>query len=33
VRAIFDGFEIEAIDCTYSIAGGVGKKVREVIIS
>lgn len=33
VREIFDGFEIEAVDCTYSIAGGVGKKVKEVVIS
>lgn len=33
VRDIFRGFEIEAIDCLYSIAGGVGKKVNEVLIS
>lgn len=33
VRAIYKSFEIEAVDCTYSIAGGVGKKVKEVIIS
>ncbi|EDQ34307.1 Site-specific DNA methylase [Hoeflea phototrophica DFL-43] len=33
VRAIFKGFAIKAIDCTYSIAGGVGKKVKEVIVS
>lgn len=33
VRDIFGGLEIEAIDCLYSIAGGVGKKVKEVLIS
>ncbi|PWV97691.1 site-specific DNA-adenine methylase [Hoeflea marina] len=33
VREIFKGFEIDRIDCTYSIAGGVGQKVKEVIIS
>ncbi|WP_417436617.1 DNA adenine methylase [Hoeflea sp.] len=33
VREIFNGFDIEAVDCTYSVAGGAGKKVREVIIS
>lgn len=33
VREIFKGFDIEAVDCTYSISGGAGKKVREVIIS
>jgi DNA adenine methylase len=32
VREIFSGFEIEAVDCTYSISGGAGKKVREVVI-
>jgi DNA adenine methylase len=33
VHAIFKGFKIEVIDCTYSIAGGAGKKVKEVIVS
>ena len=33
VREIFEGFGIEAVDCTYSISGRAGKKVREVIIS
>jgi DNA adenine methylase len=33
VREVFRVFEIEAVDCTYSIAGGAGKKVREVIVS
>lgn len=33
VREIFKSFTIEAVDCTYSISGGAGKKVREVIIS
>ncbi|PHR18698.1 MAG: DNA methyltransferase [Hoeflea sp.] len=33
VREIFSGFEIETVDCTYSISGGVGKKVKEVVIS
>lgn len=33
VRMIFKGFDIEAIDCTYSIAGGAGKKVKEVIVT
>lgn len=32
VRRIFADFAIEAVDCTYSIKGGVGKKVTEVII-
>ncbi len=29
----FAGFEIETVDCTYSVAGGKGKAVKEVIIS
>lgn len=33
VREIFRGFEIGSIDCTYSISGGAGKKVREVIVT
>lgn len=33
VREIFKDFSIETVDCTYSIAGGAGKKVKEVIVS
>lgn len=33
VREIFKGYDIEAVNCTYSISGGVGKKVKEVVIS
>lgn len=33
VREIFSGFQIEMVDCTYSIAGGVGKKVKEVVVT
>lgn len=33
MREVFKCFEIEAADCTYLIAGGVGKKVKEVIIT
>lgn len=33
VRETFSGFKIETVDCRYSIAGGKGKAVKEVIIS
>ncbi|MEZ5790520.1 MAG: DNA adenine methylase [Nitratireductor sp.] len=33
VRDIFSRFKMDTVDCTYSIAGGVGKKVKEVVIS
>ncbi|MCB1463270.1 MAG: DNA adenine methylase [Nitratireductor sp.] len=33
VRETFAGFAIESVDCTYSISGGKGKAVREVMIS
>ena len=29
----FRSFAIEEVDCTYSVSGGAGKKVREVIIT
>lgn len=29
----FRAFSIEEVDCTYSVSGGAGKKVRELIIS
>jgi hypothetical protein len=33
VRKIFSAFKITGVDCHYSIAGGKGKKVKELIIS
>ncbi len=33
VRRIFAGFAVEMVDCSYSIKGGVGKKVTEVIVT
>ena len=33
VRDTFAGFAIETVDCTYSIKGGKGKAVKEVLIS
>ena len=33
VRRIFRRFDIATVDCHYSISGGKGKKVRELIIS
>lgn len=33
VRETFSEFEMETVDCQYSIAGGKGKAVTEVIIS
>jgi DNA adenine methylase len=32
VRRIFKSFEMETVDCTYSIRGGKGKSVTEVVI-
>lgn len=33
VRETFSDFDMETVDCRYSIAGGKGKAVKEVIIS
>ncbi len=33
VFEMFRAFSVEEVDCTYSVSGGAGKKVREVIIS
>jgi DNA adenine methylase len=33
MRKTFERFTIETVDCHYSIAGGRGKKVRELIIT
>lgn len=33
VRQIFKAFAQEQVDCSYSIKGGVGKAVKELIIS
>ena len=32
VRETFKNFQIQQVDCHYSIGGGVGKAVKEVII-
>lgn len=33
VRRIFSGFDVERVDCVYSVGGGKGKNVKEVIIT
>ena len=33
VRETFKAFTVESLDCSYSLAGGKGKAVKEVIVT